>query len=124
MSIKSSEQDLENTIGILLRVGVIAAAVVVLAGGSWLLFEAGSQRIIFSPFRGEPSQLTSISGIMSGLLSGNSRALIQTGLLLLIATPIARVVLALTGFALQRDRLYVAVTLIVLAALLFSLSGG
>ena len=124
MSIKSSEQDLENTIGILLRVGVIASAVVVLAGGLWLLFAAGSQGIVFSPFRGEPLQLTSVSGILSGLVSGNSRALIQTGLLLLIATPIARVILALVGFALQRDRLYVVVTLIVLAALLFSLSGG
>ena len=46
---------------------------------------------------------------------------VQLGLLLLIATPIARVVLAAVGFAFERDRMYVVVSLIVLAVLLFSL---
>ena len=124
MSIISSERDLENTIGNLLRVGVIAAAAVVFAGGLWILISSGTQRVAYSPFQGEPSQLRNISGIISGLFSGNGRALVQMGLLLLIATPVARVVLALIAFVLQRDRLYVVVTIIVLSALLFSLAGG
>jgi len=42
------------------------------------------------------------------------------GLLLLIATPIARVAFSIVGFALERDRMYVVFTLIVLAILLYS----
>jgi uncharacterized membrane protein len=48
---------------------------------------------------------------------------VQTGLLLLIATPVLRVVFSLFGFASQRDWLYVALTLIVLSVLAVGLSG-
>ena len=44
--------------------------------------------------------------------------------MLLIATPIARVLFSVVAFALQRDRTYVVVTLIVLAVLLYSLIRG
>jgi uncharacterized membrane protein len=47
--------------------------------------------------------------------------LIQLGLLLLIATPVARVAVAIVGFALERDRLYTVISLIVLLILLASL---
>jgi uncharacterized membrane protein len=49
---------------------------------------------------------------------------VQLGLVLLIATPVARVAMSLVAFILQRDRVYVVVTLIVLAVLIFSLTGG
>jgi uncharacterized membrane protein len=80
--------------------------------------------VSFSAFQGEPSRLRKVGTILSGLFSGDSRVLIQTGLLVLIATPIARVVFSLIAFAVQRDRLYIVITLVVLLALLFSLSGG
>ena len=54
----------------------------------------------------------------------HGRGLIQLGLLLLIATPIARVVFSVAGFARQRDWLYVAITLIVLTLLGYSLLAG
>ena len=54
-------------------------------------------------------------------LQGRGRGIIQLGLLLLIATPIARVVFSVYAFARQRDRTYVLVTLVVLAVLLYSL---
>ena len=44
------------------------------------------------------------------------------GLLLLIATPVGRVVLSLVAFAIQRDRVYVTITVIVLAVLAYSLA--
>jgi len=50
--------------------------------------------------------------------------LIQLGLLLLLATPVARVAFSVVAFLLQRDRLYVLVTLIVLGILLYSIAGG
>ena len=49
--------------------------------------------------------------------------IVQLGLLLLIATPVVRVGLALVGFGLERDRTYVTVTAIVLAILIVSLIG-
>jgi uncharacterized membrane protein len=48
----------------------------------------------------------------------------QLGLLLLIATPIARVMFSAVAFAMERDRMYVGFTLIVLAVLLYSLFGS
>jgi uncharacterized membrane protein len=57
-------------------------------------------------------------------MNGRGRGLIQLGLLLLIATPIARVAFSIVGFAIERDRMYVVFTLIVLAILLFSLLGS
>lgn len=60
----------------------------------------------------------------SDALSFRSRGVIQLGLLLLIATPVARVVFSVFAFALQQDRTYVIVTLIVLAVLIYSLAGG
>jgi uncharacterized membrane protein len=48
-------------------------------------------------------------------------AMIQLGLLLLIATPILRVALAAVGFYLENDRLYLGVSLIVLTILVLSL---
>jgi uncharacterized membrane protein len=44
--------------------------------------------------------------------------------LLLVATPVARVAFSIVGFALERDRLYVVITTIVLAILLYSLIAG
>jgi uncharacterized membrane protein len=57
-------------------------------------------------------------------MNGRGRGLIQLGLLFLIATPIARVGFSIVGFALERDRMYVIFTLIVLAILLYSLLGS
>jgi uncharacterized membrane protein len=51
------------------------------------------------------------------------RGIIQLGLLLLIATPVARVALSIFGFAAERDRMYVGFATIVLVILLSSLFG-
>ena len=68
--------------------------------------------------------MRTVSGIIRGTASFHGRNIIQLGLLLLIATPVARVAFSVVAFALERDRLYVVITLIVLAVLLFSLAGG
>jgi uncharacterized membrane protein len=51
-------------------------------------------------------------------------AIITLGLILLLATPVARVAVSVIAFALSRDRLYVAITLVVLCILIFSLLSG
>jgi len=73
---------------------------------------------------GEPTDLRSVSGIVKDALAFRGRGLIQLGLLVLIATPVARVAFSVAAFAMQRDRLYVVVALIVLAVLMCSLTGA
>ena len=75
-------------------------------------------------FRGEPVFLTHIAALVAAVLSGHSAALIQLGLVVLIAVPIARVAISIVAYALERDWLYCLVTTLVLAVLLFSLLGG
>ncbi|MCS6806484.1 MAG: DUF1634 domain-containing protein [Acidobacteriota bacterium] len=119
-----TDEQIEQIVGNLLRIGVMAAAVVVLVGGILYLIHSGTTMPNYRVFHGEPSDLRSLSGIAGDAFSRRPQGLIQFGLLLLIATPVARVALSVFAFALQRDRTYVLVTLIVLALLMYSLTGG
>jgi uncharacterized membrane protein len=115
---------MEQVVSTLLRIGVVVAALVVLVGGVLYLIRFGSTLPNYAVFRGEPADLRSVSGIIRDVLSLHARGLIQLGLLLLIATPVVRVAFSILAFALQRDRTYVVVTLIVLGVLIYSLAGG
>jgi len=114
----------EIIIGVLLRTGVLIAAVVVIFGAIVFLIRHGSSHANYSVFNGAPEELRSPHAILKGALDLSGRATIQFGLLLLIATPVARVVFSAVAFLLEKDYLYVAITLIVLATLLFSLFGA
>lgn len=119
-----SDEKMEQMIGTLLISGVIVAALIVLVGGALYLIRYGATLPDYTVFRGEPAELRSLFGIVGGGLSFQIRSVIQLGLLLLIATPVARVAFSILAFALQRDRTYVIVTLIVFAVLMYSLIGG
>jgi uncharacterized membrane protein len=119
-----NDQRIEIIIGTLLRTGVLLAASVVLAGGILYLLRNGHNPIHYKTFYGEPAQLKSISDIVHGAVALDPRAFIQLGLLLLIATPVARVVFSAVAFAIEHDYLYVLITLIVLGILLYSLFGS
>ena len=112
----------EEIIGILLRTGVTIAAVVVLGAAIPYLIQHGASKPDYRAFRGEPGELRHISGILHGARDLEPAAIIQLGLLLLIATPVARVAFSVFAFAEERDWMYVFVTLIVLGLLLYSLS--
>lgn len=120
----AQDERVEQIIGRLLQVGVLMAAVVVLVGGVLLLGQYGHRPAAFGTFRGEDSTLRSVGAIIREALSGDSRAIVQLGLVILIGTPVARVALTLGAFLLQRDRLYVLTTSIVLALLLYGLLWG
>jgi uncharacterized membrane protein len=121
---KQNDQRAEQAIGTLLRTGVILAAAVVFAGGLLYLSRHGESRPNYRVFRGEPADLRQVSGIIHDTLAWQARGVIQLGLLLLIATPVARVAFSVAAFAYERDWMYVGFTLIVLVLLLYSLSGG
>jgi uncharacterized membrane protein len=111
-------------LGNLLRWGVLVSAAVVVAGACVYLFRHAHEPADYRVFRGEPSEFRTIPGVIRSVLSGRGRGLIQLGLLLLIATPIVRVFLSIVGFAIERDRMYVAFTVIVLVILLYSFLGS
>jgi uncharacterized membrane protein len=117
-----SDKRAEEIIGTLLRTGVTVAAIVVFAAGIPYLIQHGSAKPDYHTFHSEPDQLRHISGIIKSSLAGDPVAIIQLGILILIATPVARVAFSVFAFAEERDWMYVVVTLIVLALLLFSLS--
>ena len=119
-----TDEQVDQLIGTLLRSGVIVAALVVLIGGISYLIRYGATLPDYRVFRGEPEDLRSLSGIVSNALSFRTRGIIQLGLLLLIATPIARVAFSIFAFTLQGDRIYIVVTFIVLCVLIYSLVGG
>jgi uncharacterized membrane protein len=119
-----TDQQVEQTVGNLLRAGLIIAAAVVAAGGLLYLVRHGTEEPHYRIFRGEPADLRSILGIVRNSLQQRGRGLIQLGIVLLLATPVARVAFSVVAFALQRDRLYVMVTCIVLGILLYSIFGG
>jgi uncharacterized membrane protein len=122
-----SDQRIEQVIGNLLRLGVFLSAAVVLLGGVIYLYTDGS---LPAPpphlTRAEDKQpeVRRALDIVADAGRFHSTALIELGLLLLIATPIARVVFSVFAFAIQRDRLYVVITLLVLGILLYSLFSG
>lgn len=118
-----SDERLEGTIASLLRTGVILSAFVVLGGGICYLLQHGHDSTAFRTFHAEPATYRTISGIVSASVHGNCLAVIQLGLLLLIATPVARVAFSLVAFGLRRDRTYVWVTFAVLVILLYGLFG-
>jgi uncharacterized membrane protein len=118
-----SDEHVELFIGNLLRWGVVLAAAVALVGGTSFLVMHGGMVADYRVFRGQPDALTSVSGVARNAYRLRPDAIIQLGLLLLVATPIARVALSLFAFAKQHDRTYVIVTATVLGLLLYSLTG-
>ena len=120
-----SDEQVEQVVGNLLRFGVIVSALVVFAGGVLFLVSDGKGPVKERrEFREEAEELRKPGLIVRAAATGSSRGLIQLGLLLLIATPVARVVFSAVGFGRQRDWTYVLLTLLVLGVLLVSLFGG
>ena len=118
-----TDKRMDEFMGFLLRSGVILAASIVLAGGVIYLVRYPFPPINYHVFQGEPQNLRTVSGVFSEAKAFHGRGLIQLGLLVLIATPIARVTFSVFAFFYERDWKYVVFTMIVLGLLLYSLLG-
>jgi uncharacterized membrane protein len=118
----ASEADLKMELAIsgLLRAGVSVAAVVVLVG--WVLYLVHAHGVLpdYRNFHGIPSPPIRISGPSFTTHRLDSRSIIRLGILLLIATPIMRVAYCVYSFAVQKDKVYIVVSAIVLTVLLYS----
>ena len=119
-----NDERVERIMGMLLQSGVIISAVVVLAGGILYLLRYGRLPLHYENFAAGRESLRGLGGLANSASHGDGRAIIEVGLLLLIATPVARVLFSIIAFALEKDRLYVVLTLIVFLILIYGLFGG
>ena len=115
-----SDRDLALRIAGVLRAGVFVASALAIAGGLALLAREGGAMADFREFVPGADGLRRVSGIVRGALGGDSRAVMQLGVLVMIATPIARVAVSVAHFARERDRTFAWLT----GAVLAMLAGG
>jgi uncharacterized membrane protein len=117
---QDKERGLEMAMGRMLQIGAAVSALVVLAGGVLYLWQYGGSRPDYQHFQGAPAALETVRGIVGGAMHMDARSVIGLGILLLIATPICRVIFGVVGFAVMRDRFYTLVSALVLVILLYS----
>jgi uncharacterized membrane protein len=126
MNLKDPES-MNNIIGKVLRYGVIISALVILLGALGLGVASGGSEVsgLLTYNSGAIPHGTwyevSLSGLADGLVTLTPSAWIELGVILLIATPVSRVLISVFLFAAEKDRLYVLITAVVLLLLLFSM---
>lgn len=111
-------------VALVLRGGVLLAALVTVAGGIPLLLVHGRESPNYHSFHGTEAPYRSLGAILQGVAHGEPLAIITLGIVILIATPISRVLLTLVNFLVERDRMYTVFTSVVLLVLLYSLLAG
>ncbi|HZD12913.1 MAG TPA: DUF1634 domain-containing protein [Candidatus Binatus sp.] len=112
----TSRIDLYKAIGGSLRVGVLLA---------WILCAIG---LVVWGLAGYPVQRlisgSNVFDVFALASKGDFTGLIYLGILVLIATPVFRVIVSAFGFSLERDWKYLLISLVVLAMLLFGIFSG
>ncbi|WP_433763492.1 DUF1634 domain-containing protein [Flavobacterium ginsenosidimutans] len=122
---KFGEKDFQTIIGNLLRYGVWISLSVAFIGGIVYLLHNGNQVEDYSVFKENDRNIFEvIAAVYNGAIQGNGESLIFTGIILLFLTPVLRVLLSLFSFLLEKDYLYVGITLIVILIIIISISFG
>ena len=119
----SDESWVDLAISMLLRIGVLLSVAVIATGLVVTLQQTSAETLQQLTAAGVqyPSHLP---GVIDGVRHGQGEAIVMAGLLLLIATPIARVALSIVAFIIERDHLYTAITAAVLVILLVGFAVG
>lgn len=116
------DKDLQSFIGNLLRWGVLIAMTIVLIGLVLYLFQYGRSAAGYGTF--DPKAVFRLHDFYSALKAGDSKAIMELGVIALIATPIARVLFTMIGFWLEKDKMYTFIAFLVLCIIACSLLFG
>jgi len=116
-----ADKDVQVILGTLLRVGVILSTVIVLIGGLIFLTTHTNQKVAFNQFNPAQARFSSVAAIFKGIKTLDGLAIVQFGVLLLIFTPIARVVFSIFSFLMEKDYMYVIIGIVVLTIIITSL---
>ena len=123
-------KDVDSYMGKLLRSGVILSSIVTLVGGIVYLVQYHGHIPDYSPipsreeFPGTAEYLRHLTTIMDGIVAFDGASIIQLGVIILIATPILRVAFSVFTFLLEKDYLYVFITLVVLGIIVANMVLG
>jgi uncharacterized membrane protein len=124
-STQLQDDAMRQVIGSLLRWGVILSAVVTSIGGLFFLMSHGQEQVpSYQRYSGTLLQYRNVHQLVNGVINGNSESLIQIGIMMLIATPVARLVFSLFTFTKEKDFVFAGITLLVLCIVAFSMMGG
>lgn len=122
MNKEFTEKELQSLIGNLLRWGVFISMAIVIAGVVLFLIQQGRSHMDFSVF--DNSKAFDLKLFFAALSSFESEAIITLGIVLLILTPVLRIVFSIIGFALEKDNMYVLISSIVLLIIIASIFIG
>lgn len=121
---KFKDVNMQAVLGWVLRIGVFVSMIVVFIGGVIYIYRHGHSIADYHDFKGVPEFVHTIPGIIHGIATLRGRAIIQAGIMLLIATPVIRIIFSAFGFILERDWLYLSITFIVLAIIIAGIFTG
>ena len=112
---KFGERDFQQLIGNLLRYGVWISLAVAFLGGIVYLSSHGTETVNYATFiENDRSIFQVVSQVFEGIATFQGESLIFLGIILLFLTPVLRVILSLFSFLLEKDYLYVGITLVVI----------
>lgn len=117
----SADRDIQSLLGSLLKTGVMLSTAIIMFGGIIYLVRHTNDPVSFEHFNPDNVKFNSFVSIFIGLRNFEPLAIIQFGIVLLISTPLARILFSVFGFLIEKDYLYVAIGLIVLVIILMSL---
>ena len=100
---------------------IFVSSLLVLIGGTLYLIHHGHDTVSFQKFQGEPVTYTSFMGICKAALSLSARGLIELGLLFMVMGQAIRVLLTLILFALEKDKIFILISLFILIIMIYSL---
>ncbi len=121
---KFKDKDIQGLIGQVLLAGTVISISIVFTGGIFYLYRHGHTVADYTKFKGIPAFIRDFSGIVKGIADIKGQAIIQAGIILLIATPILRVICSAIGFALEKDYMYVGISALVLFIIFVSTLSG
>lgn len=118
-----SSRTLEDTVGRILLAGVLISAATIAIGLALLIPPGTGKRVLLEQLLSEHVTYLadlphSLRAVVAGVTRGRPVAVIFLGVLLLIFTPVLRVIGAGVYFAAAGERLYAAISLLVLLLLL------
>ncbi|GAA4793076.1 DUF1634 domain-containing protein [Olivibacter ginsenosidimutans] len=119
------DRDIQLIIGNLLRYGVWTALTVATLGGIIYLFRHDREFVNYQTFVEHDDNIFDvIKHMLNGVFQGYGHSIILLGVMLLFLTPILRLIFSLVAFFIEKDYLYVGITLLVIGIICFSVFFG
>ncbi len=114
--------DLNQSVGNLLRLGVMVSVVISLLGFAKLFSEGFEMPTDYSRLEVPDHEIW--SAFFSALMRLEGIAIIQLGILMLIFTPLLRIIFAMVGYFREKDYTYVVISLLVILIMVISFLMG